>query len=41
MARYRRKRMTNRRSKRLFARTGRKVHKKNLRRTLMRGGYRL
>lgn len=38
---YRRHRVSRRRSKRLFARTGRRIHKKNLRRVLMRGGFRL
>jgi len=37
----RRRRMTNRKSKRLFRRTGSGAHKKNFRAAPMRGGIRL
>jgi len=37
----RRRRMTNRKSKRLFRRTGSASHKKNFRAAPMRGGIRL
>lgn len=37
----RRKRMTKRGSRRLFKNTARKVHKRNLYKTLHRGGYML
>lgn len=41
MARYKRKNLKKRVSRRLFKRTARKVHKKNLKGRSMRGGYRL
>lgn len=37
----RRRKMSKRKSKRLFAKTGSMTHKKNLRRSVPRGGYRL
>lgn len=36
-----RKHLSRRRSRRLFRRTASKVHRRNLRRKLSRGGYRL
>lgn len=36
-----RKRLSKKRSKRLFRRTASRVHKKNLKRRIYRGGYRL
>lgn len=36
-----RTRLTKKRSRRIFRRTASKVHKKNLRRRVYRGGYRL
>lgn len=41
MAKYRRKRVNKRYSKRLFTRTARKVNRRNLPRHVSRGGIRL
>lgn len=37
----RRRRLTRSRSKRIFRKGANKIHRKNLRATVMRGGYRL
>lgn len=39
--RKKRKRLSRRHSKKLFSRTAKRVHKKNMRRRLYRGGIRL
>lgn len=41
MARYRRKRLSRRGSARLFRRTARRVHKRNIVKHVARGGIRL
>lgn len=38
---FKRKRMSRKKSRKLFRRTASKTHKKNLRRHPMRGGYRI
>jgi hypothetical protein len=37
----RRRKMTRRKSRKLFSRTAKRTHRKNIRRTPMRGGIRL